>query len=412
MNNVFKRLGSEWGGGGGVDHYSKSYPPAHHNPAQESSYKAASEYDRLQRELASTNKYSENLQNQLKSVLEWAASLCPHLGLTPPNPQLAPAEQIRSLLEQKTNPEQQEDLSELEKELCHFAQNLLKLNLEDIIDMGKDKKDKLTLKELRKMVVEMQKAVKTLQGRVENLENELEGPEGLREKYTKLEKEKGAVDKELGEKREALGKKEKELGEKNATIEDLQKNKIPGLQSELGTERQKVENLDKKLEGLEQEKAKLETNAQQKEEELEGRITNLETQMATLKGFEPYQELLKLAQEHPNLGLVANTPGDLLNEIYKAPKNLMKKVAENTLKSIKEKTADAPIWMDYFERLFAILQDLLGLQRLAIKEGDGYNPAKCEILGKGNKQGKVCKVIFQGYQIGGSTVAYSLVETQ
>ncbi|CCF80055.1 hypothetical protein HBZS_105030 [Helicobacter bizzozeronii CCUG 35545] len=91
------------------------------------------------------------------------------------------------------------------------------------------------------------------------------------------------------------------------------------------------------LENLRQEKTQLETAAQQKEKELGEQITSLKTQMATLKGFEPYQELLKLAQEHPNLGLVANTPEDLLNEIYKAPKNLMKKVAESTLKSIKRK---------------------------------------------------------------------------
>ncbi|TSA85738.1 hypothetical protein [Helicobacter mehlei] len=271
--------------------------------------------------------------------------------------------------------------------------------------MGKDKKDKLTPKELGKVVIEIQKAVKTLQQQVKRLEKELGDTEGLKAKYTKLETE---------------------LGEKNATIKDLQENKILGLQGELEDKKQKVtdldeklkveekevENLGRKLEDLGQEKDQLERTALQKEKELGEQITNLETQMATLKGFEPYQELLKLAQEHPNLGLVANTPGDLLSEIYKAPKNLMKKVAENTLKSIKEKTADAPIWSNYFERLFAILQDLLGLQRLAIKEGDGYNPAKCEILGKGNKQGKVCKVIFQGYQIGGSTVAYSLVETQ
>ncbi len=273
------------------------------------------------------------------------------------------------------------------------------------MDMGKDKKDKLTPKELGKVVIEIQKAVKTLQQQVKRLEKELGDTEGLKAKYTKLETE---------------------LGEKNATIKDLQENKILGLQGELEDKKQKVtdldeklkveekevENLGRKLEDLGQEKDQLERTALQKEKELGEQITNLETQMATLKGFEPYQELLKLAQEHPNLGLVANTPGDLLSEIYKAPKNLMKKVAENTLKSIKEKTADAPIWSNYFERLFAILQDLLGLQRLAIKEGDGYNPAKCEILGKGNKQGKVCKVIFQGYQIGGSTVAYSLVETQ
>ncbi|WP_120955775.1 hypothetical protein [Helicobacter mehlei] len=388
---------------GGVDHYSKSYPPAHHNPAQESSYKATSEYDHLQRELASTNKYSENLQNQLKSVLEWAVSLCPHLGLTPPDPQLTPTKQIESLVAQKPHSEQQEGLSGLERELYRLASDL-ELNLEDM-DMGKDKKDKLTPKELGKVVIEIQKAVKTLQQQVKRLEKELGDTEGLKAKYTKLETE---------------------LGEKNATIKDLQENKILGLQGELEDKKQKVtdldeklkveekevENLGRKLEDLGQEKDQLERTALQKEKELGEQITNLETQMATLKGFEPYQELLKLAQEHPNLGLVANTPGDLLSEIYKAPKNLMKKVAENTLKSIKEKTADAPIWSNYFERLFAILQDLLGLQRLAIKEGDGYNPAKCEILGKGNKQGKVCKVIFQGYQIGGSTVAYSLVETQ
>ncbi|WP_285658010.1 hypothetical protein, partial [Helicobacter bizzozeronii] len=323
----------------------------------------------------------------------------------------------------------QEDLGELAKELHLLAQKL-ELNLEDM-DMGK--KDKRTPKELEKMVVEIQTAVKQLQEQVKGLQKELEGPEGWREKYAKLEGEKGAVDEELKE-------KEEELGKRDATIKDLQEKEIPGLQSALETEKQKAIDLGKELEDkkkeaekldekltakekeaeglseklgeLKQEKNQLTINARQKEKELGEQITNLETQMATLKGFEPYQELLKLAQEHPNLGLVANTPEDLLNEIYKAPKNLMKKVAESTLKSIKEKTADAPIWMDYFERLFVILQDFLGLQRLAVQEGDAYNPAKFEVLGKPNRQGKVGKVLFQGYQIKGETVAYSLVEMQ
>ncbi|CCB79994.1 hypothetical protein HBZC1_10080 [Helicobacter bizzozeronii CIII-1] len=409
----------DWGikvGGGGVEHAPKSYSSPRHNPTQESSYKVASaECDRLHRELTNTNKHAQELQNQLKDVLGWAASLCPHLGLTPPDPQLTPVAQIKSLLEQEPNPKQQEDLDELGTELCFLAQNL-ELKLEDM-DMGK--KDERTPKKLEKMVVEIQQAVKQLQEQVKGLRKELEGPEGLREKYAKLEGEKGAVEEELGE-------KEKELEKRDATIKDLQEKEIPDLQSKLGIEEGKVKklgedlkvealkatNLGNDLENLRQEKAQLETDALQKEKELGEQITSLKTQMATLKGFEPYQELLKLAQEHPNLGLVANTPEDLLNEIYKAPKNLMKKVAENTLKSIKEKTADAPIWIDYFERLFAILQDFLGLQRLAIKEGDAYNPAKFEALGKPNRQGKVGKVLFQGYQIKGETVAYSLVEMQ
>ncbi|WP_210630201.1 hypothetical protein, partial [Helicobacter bizzozeronii] len=401
-------------GGGGVEHASK-YP----NPADDTIYKrAVKENDRYKEgcpTCANTNKRAYDLSNQIEEVTKSLASLCPHLGLTPPDSQLTPAEQIKSLLEQKPNSKQQEGLSELEEELCFLAQKL-ELNLEDM-DMGK--KDKRTPKELEKMVVEIQTAVKTLQERVEELQKELEGPEGLREKYTKLEGEKGAVDKELEEKRT-------ELRDKNATIKDLQEKDIPNLQSKLGIEEGKVKklgedlkvealkvtNLGNNLENLRQEKTQLETAAQQKEKELGEQITSLKTQMATLKGFEPYQELLKLAQEHPNLGLVANTPEDLLNEIYKAPKNLMKKVAESTLKSIKEKTADAPIWMDYFERLFVILQDFLGLQRLAVQEGDAYNPAKFEVLGKPNRQGKVGKVLFQGYQIKGETVAYSLVEMQ
>ncbi|WP_158651182.1 hypothetical protein, partial [Helicobacter bizzozeronii] len=415
-----------------VEHAFKSCSSPHHNPADDTIYKRAVEENNRHKECptcAESNKHSHNLRNQIEEVTESLASLCQHFGLTPPDPQLTPAEQIKSLLEQKPNSKQQEDLGELEKELHLLAQKL-ELNLEDM-DMGK--KDKLTLKKLEKMVVKIQTAVKTLQERVEELQKELEGPEGLREKYTKLEGEKGAVEEELGE-------KEKELEKRDATIKDLQENKIPSLQSKLGTEKQKAIDLGKELEDkkkeardldgrltakekkatdlseelatLKQEKAQLTTNAQQKETELGEQIKALETQMATLKGFEPYQELLKLAQEHPNLGLVANTPGDLLNEIYKAPKNLMKKVAESTLKSIKEKRADESIWMDYFERLFVILQDFLGLQRLAIKEGDAYNPAKCEILGKSNRQGSVCKVLFQGYQIKGETVAYSLVEMQ
>ncbi|WP_104706410.1 hypothetical protein [Helicobacter bizzozeronii] len=400
-------------GGGGVEHPSK-YP----NPADDTIYKRAVEENNHYKECptcANSNKHSHNLRNQIDEVTESLASLCQHFGLTPPDPQLTPVAQIKSLLEQEPNSKQQEDLGELEKELHLLAQKL-ELNLEDM-DMGK--KDKRTPKELEKMVVKIQTAVETLQKRVETLENEIEGPKGWREKYTKLEGEKGAVDKELEEKRT-------ELGDKNATIKDLQEKDIPNLQSKLGIEEGKVKklgedlkvealkatNLGNNLENLRQEKAQLETDAQQKEKELGEQIKALETQMATLKGFEPYQELLKLAQEHPNLGLVANTPEDLLNEIYKAPKNLMKKVAENTLKSIKEKRADESIWMDYFERLFVILQDFLGLQRLAIKEGDAYNPAKCEILGKSNRQGSVCKVLFQGYQIKGETVAYSLVEMQ
>ncbi|WP_104628604.1 hypothetical protein [Helicobacter bizzozeronii] len=431
------RRGRDGGSGcklrrGRIDHAFKSCSSPHHNPADDTIYKRAVEENNRHKECptcAESNKHSHNLRNQIEEVTESLVSLCQYLGLKSPNPQLTLTEQIKNLLEQEPNPKQQEDLGELEKALHLLAQEL-ELNLEDM-DMGK--KDKRTPKELEKMVVKIQTAVKTLQKRVETLENEIEGPKGWREKYTKLEGEKGAVDKELEEKRT-------ELGERDATIKDLQEKEIPGLQSALETEKQKAIDLGKELEDkkkeardldgrltakekkatdlseelatLKQEKNQLTTNAQRKEAELEGRITNLETQMATLKGFEPYQELLKLAQEHPNLGLVANTPEDLLNEIYKAPKNLMKKVAENTLKSIKEKTADAPIWMDYFERLFAILQDFLGLQRLAVQEGDAYNPAKFEVLGRPNRQGKVGKVLFQGYQIKGETVAYSLVEMQ
>ncbi|WP_199767424.1 hypothetical protein, partial [Helicobacter bizzozeronii] len=368
------------------------------NPADDPAYKrAVKENDRYKEgcpTCANSNKRANDLHKQMEEVTESLASLCQHFGLTPPDPQLTPAAQIKSLLEQEPNSKQQEDLGELEKELHLLAQKL-ELNLEDM-DMGK--KDKRTPKELEKMVVEIQTAVEQLQEQVKGLRKELEGPEGWREKYAKLEGEKGAVD--------------KELGERDATIKDLQEKEIPDLQSKLETEEKKAADLSEELATLKQEKAQLTTNAQRKETELGEQITNLETQMATLKGFEPYQELLKLAQEHPNLELVANTPGDLLNEIYKAPKNLMKKVAENTSKSIKEKRADAPIWMDYFERLFVILQDFLGLQRLAVQEGDAYNPAKCEILGKSNRQGSVCKVLFQGYQIKGETVAYSLVEMQ
>ncbi|BCZ20024.1 hypothetical protein NHP190012_16660 (plasmid) [Helicobacter sp. NHP19-012] len=83
INGDLKDLGIKvWG----VDHASKSYPSPHHNPADDPVYKRAVEENNRYKgcpECASTNQRSYDLQKQLVEVLEWAASLCPHLGLTP-----------------------------------------------------------------------------------------------------------------------------------------------------------------------------------------------------------------------------------------------------------------------------------------------------------------------------------------
>ncbi|CCB80181.1 nonmuscle myosin heavy chain [Helicobacter bizzozeronii CIII-1] len=287
----------------------------------------------------------------------------------------------------KLQQDNQEALRQTQGELNTLIQELAsELEMEDWEEKDNMANKKRKLKDKIKKLKEECKDWKDKAGKVSELEGKLK----------KAEAEVGRLEGELDE-------HEKTIGTAKTNYDELDRQKRQA-EGDRDAWKEKKENLDAAYKNLEKEKNALQTQLTNKEKELRDKdqeVADAQKQAQAYKDFEPLKELFEIAKQGSIPSLVVRHLEEFLYEIYKDLDFTLDALAQDIADQYSKNKGDLdnPQLQKFFDTLFGLVGEKMGLERLRVQEGESYNSGLCRKLDQSMPtQGKITQVHFQGYK--------------
>ncbi|CCF79876.1 coiled-coil domain-containing protein [Helicobacter bizzozeronii] len=355
-----------------------------HNPQQQQA--VADNAKHLQRELERTNERSKDLSKQLDRAYKAIGNVLTELGVY--NEELKKKDLDAQIQEAfRLQQDNQKALKRAQDGLNTLAQELAsELEMEDWEEKDDMANKKRKLKDKIRKLKEECKEWKDKAGKVSKLEGDLEREKAevrrLKRELDEHEKTIGAAKTNYDEldrqKRQAEHDRD-EFQKKNKQLDiDYQtlKGERDDLQIKLDKEKQKVEDKDQE-------------------------VADAQKQAESYKDFEPLKELFEIAKQGSIPSLVVRHLEEFLYEIYKDLDFTLDALAQDIADQYSKNKGDLdnPQLQEFFDTLFGLVGEKMGLERLRVQEGESYNSTLCRKLDQSMPtQGKITQVHFQGYK--------------
>ncbi|WP_233708682.1 coiled-coil domain-containing protein [Helicobacter bizzozeronii] len=293
-------------------------------------------------------------------------------------------------LKNRQNTQAQNTQKALEEVLNTLA---LELEMEDWEEKDDMANKKRKLKDKIKKLKEECKEWKDKAGKVSGLKGDLEMAEA---EVKRLEGELGERDRKIIELRT-----ESRTFETQAKTLQTQKEDAEGERNRLQKEK---EQLDIDYQTLKDERDELQAKLDKEEQKVKDKdqeVADAQKQAQAYKDFEPLKELFEIAKQGSIPSLVVRHLEEFLYDIYAdldyTLDTLAKDIAEQCSKNKGD--LDNPQLQEFFDTLFGLVGEKMGLERLRVQEGESYNSGLCRKLDQSMPtQGKITQVHFQGYK--------------
>ncbi|WP_233704199.1 GumC domain-containing protein [Helicobacter bizzozeronii] len=307
-------------------------------------------------------------------------------------------------LKNRQNTQAQNTQKALEEVLNTLASELEMGDWEEKDDMANKKKK---LKDKIKKLKEECKEWKDKAGKVSGLKGDLE----------RAEAEVKRLKEELGERNSEITKLRGESGTFETQAKTLQTQKEDAERDRDKWKREK-EGRDADYTALERENNDLKTKLEQEEQKVKDKdqeVADAQKQAESYKDFEPLKELFEIAKQGSIPSLVVRHLEEFLYEIYKDLDFTLDALAQDIADQYSKNKGDLdnPQLQKFFDTLFGLVGEKMGLERLRVQEGESYNSGLCRKLDQSMPtQGKITQVHFQGYKQKGNVKHASSVSVK
>ncbi|WP_233707898.1 hypothetical protein [Helicobacter bizzozeronii] len=293
-------------------------------------------------------------------------------------------------LKNRQNTQAQNTQKALEEVLNTLASELEMGDWEEKDDMANKKKK---LKEKIAKLKEERRKLEEEAGKVSGLEQKLEKTQA---EVSRLKGELGERDRKIIELRTESGTFETQAKKLQTQKEDAE-----GERDRLKREK---EQLDIDYQTLKGERDDLQIKLdkeKQKVEDKDQEVADAQKQAESYKDFEPLKELFEIAKQGSIPSLVVRHLEEFLYEIYKDLDFTLDALAQDIADQYSKNKGDLdnPQLQEFFDTLFGLVGEKMGLERLRVQEGESYNSTLCRKLDQSMPtQGKITQVHFQGYK--------------
>ncbi|WP_104740954.1 hypothetical protein [Helicobacter bizzozeronii] len=363
-----------------------------HNPQQQQQV-VADNAKHLQRELERTNERSKDLSKQLDRAYKAIGNVLTELGVY--NEELKKKDLDAQIQEAfRLQQDNQEALRRAQDGLNTLAQELAsELEMGDWEEKDDMANKKKKLKEKIKKLKEECKDWKDKAGKVSELEGDLERAKA---EVKRLKEELGKRDSKIIELRTESGTFETQAKKLQTQKENAERDRDKWKREKEGR--------DADYTALERENNDLKTKLEQEAQKVKDKdqeIADAQKQAQAYKDFEPLKELFEIAKQGSIPSLVVRHLEEFLYDIYAdldyTLDTLAKDIAEQCSKNKGD--LDNPQLQEFFDTLFGLVGEKMGLERLRVQEGESYNSGLCRKLDQSMPtQGKITQVHFQGYK--------------